>query len=276
MRKLAILFMILILSSCKDNGHEYNGYIDAELTYLSSNFPGQLSELLVHRGQTVEKDQLLFKLEQTSEQYEVDKSQFTHSQLVAQRKEIVEQLHYEEINYKRNTTMQKHDAASQNDVDASKKNVDVLKSQLKAIDFQIKSIIVDTADKRWQVARKESHANQHGIVFDTYFTQHEYVQAGQPVLSLITRQNIKVIFYVPEKELSHIALNAKISFSSDDAPSLGTGTIRYISNIAQYTPPIIFSREERQNLIFRVEAGIDSPDLNLLHLGQPVSLSIVR
>ncbi len=276
MHKLALLLMMILLSACKDKSHEYNGYIDAELTYLSSNFAGQLTDLSVRRGQSVEKNQLLFKLEQTSEQYGVERSQFAQNNLLAQRKEILDQIHYEDINYKRNLGMQKHNAASQNDVDVSKKNVDVLNNQLKAIDFQIKSSQVDTADKLWQVARKEGHANDPGIVFDTYFTQNEYVQAGQPVLSLVTRQNIKVIFYVPEKELSHISLNDKVNLSSDGNPNLGTGTIRYISNIAQYTPPIIFSREERQNLIFRVEAGIDSPNLNAIHLGQPVSLEIVR
>lgn len=277
MRILALLFMMMILlPACKDKGHEYNGYIDAELTYLSSNFPGQLTDLLVHRGQSIEKNRLLFKLEQTSEQFGVAQSQFAQNHLLAQRQEILDQIHYEDINYRRNMSMRKHNAASQNEVDLSKKNLDVLKNQLKAIDFQIKSSQVDTADKRWQALRKEAYATDQGIVFDTYFTPHEYVQAGQPVLSLITQQNIKIIFYVPEQELSHISLNDKINFSSDGNPNLGAGTIRYISNIAQYTPPIIFSREERQNLIFRVEASIDSPNLNAIHLGQPVSLEIVR
>lgn len=276
MHRLALLLMMLALSACEDHHHRYNGYIDADLTYLSSNFAGQLTDLLVHRGDAVKSQQLLFKLEQTTEAYSVERAQFSESNLITQRQAILDQIRYEEINYHRNQTMIKQHAASQNDVDMSKKNLDVLHSQLDGIDYQIQSSHLDTADKKWQMLRKESRSNANGIVFDTYFTQQEYVQAGQPVLSLITKDNIKVIFYVPEKELNNIALNTKVTFSTDNNPHLAKGRIRYISNIAQYTPPIIYSREERQNLIFRVEAGIDSPDLNILHLGQPVSLEIHR
>lgn len=276
MRKLTIFLMMILLSACKDSDLQYNGYIDAELTYLSSNFAGQLTDLSVTRGQPVHKDQLLFKLEQTSEQYGVERSQFAQDNLLAQRNAILNQIHYENINDRRTLTMRKQNAASQNDVDVSKKNIDVLNNQLKAIDFQIKSSQVDAADKQWQVSRKEAHSTDNGIIFDTYFTPHEYVQAGQPVVSLVTKHNIKIIFYVPEKALSQIALNDTIHFSSDGSSKIGTGTIRYISNVAQYTPPMIYSREERQNLLFRVEASIDAPDLTAIHLGQPVSLEIVR
>lgn len=276
MRKLTVLFLIMFLSACKDKENQYNGYIDAELTYLSSNFAGQLTDLIVTRGQSIHNNQLLFKLEQTSEQYGVERSQLAKDNLLAQRNALLNQIHYEHINAQRTLTMRRQNAASQNDVDVSKKNVEVLNNQLKALDAQIKSSQVDTADQQWQLSRKESHAMDDGIVFDTYFTPHEYVQAGQPVLSIITQHTIKVIFYVPEKALDQIALHNKIKFSSDGNPQLGTGTIRYISNIAQYTPPIIYSREERQHLVFRIEAGIDSPDLNAIHLGQPVSLEIVR
>ena len=276
MRNLALLLLICLSCSCKQGGPRYNGFIDADLTFLSSNFAGRLADLSVRRGQSVQKNQLLFKLEQTSEHFGVEISQFTQNNVLSQRKEIVDQLQYGEINYRRNLKMRKQDAASQNDLDVAKKDLDVLRSQLAAIDFQIKSSRVDTADKKWQVDRKESYANDSGIIFDTYFTKEEYVQAGQPVLSLLTKKNIKVIFFVSEKELSNIALNAKVNISTDGSPTLAKGSISYIAKVAQYTPPIIYSREDRQELVFRVEARIDSPNLNQVHLGQPVSLELIR
>ena len=84
-----------------------------------------------------------------------------------------------------------------------------------------------------------------------------------------------MVFFVSEKELSHIRLNAKVAIASDGSPKLATGTINYISKIAQYTPPIIYSRENRASLVFRIEARIDNPDLNQLHLGLPISLVLV-
>lgn len=274
MRKLGLLFLFLLLSSCKESKHQYNGYIDADLTYLSSNFSGRLTDLFIHRGQSVQKNQLLFKLEQTSEFYGVEKSQLNKNSLLSQRKEIIAQMHYNEINYRRTLEMRKHNAASQNDVDVAKKELHVSVNQLSAIDFQIKSSQIDIADKHWQVQRKENNATDAGIIFDTYFTKDEYVQAGQPVLSLITKSKIKVVFFVSETELSNILLDHKITISSDGTPILATGTINYISNVAQYTPPIIYSRENREALVFRVEAQIDNPALNKIHLGQPVSLEL--
>ena len=274
MRKLGLLCCIFLLCSCGDDDSLYNGYIDADMTYLSSDYAGRLIHLFVVRGQAVQKNQRLFKLEQTNEKFGVDISEFTQKNLLSQRQQILAQIHYNEINHRRTLEIRKQDAASQNDLDLATKDLDVLKNQLAALDFQIKGSQVDTAEKQWQVARKENYATDSGIIFDTYFTEGEYAQAGQPIVSLITANNIKVIFFVSEKKLSKLQLNHKINILTDGNVLLGTGTIRYISNTAQYTPPIIFSREDRQSLIFRVEARLDKPNLNQVHLGQPVSLRL--
>lgn len=275
MRKLLLILCIALLGACKKEGPRYNGYIDADLTYLSSNTPGRLEKLFVERGQSVRAHQQLFKLEQTSDHYQVAFSQYNQASLTAQRKEIVDQIRYGEINYHRTKLMRKEHAASQNDLDLAKKDLDVLKNQLAALDFQIRGNVVNTADKTWQLDRKEGYAGEPGIIFDTYFTQDEYVQAGQPVVSLITRANIKVVFFVPETALSRLKLHAKVKLSTDGVADLGAGQISYISNLAQYTPPIIYSREARQSLVFRVEARLDAPELNQVHLGQPVTLDVV-
>jgi HlyD family secretion protein len=276
MRKLFVLCLVSLLCACKESGPRYNGYIDADLTYLSSDYSGRLQALLVHRGEMVKKNQPLFKLEHTSERYGVRMSRLNKDALLAQMQGTEAQLHYAEINYRRVSEMKKHNAASDNDLDMAKRDVDVLKDQWTALQFQMHSSEVDIANRNWQLARKAGAAIDAGLVFDTYYTPDEYVPTGQPVLSLITKRNIKAIFFVGEKELTHIQLNQKVTISSDDNAKLATGSIRYIANIAQYTPPIIYSRENRQTLVFRVEAGIDSPDLQQIHLGQPVSVELAR
>lgn len=276
MHKLALLLFIFLLSSCKESSTQYNGYIDADLTYISSDFAGRLTSLLVRRGQTVHKEQPLFHLEQTSESLAVKVSQFSKDSLLSQRAGILDQIQYAEKNYTRTFNMRKQSAASQNDLEATKRDLEVLRNQLKALDFQIKGSQADIANKNWQKSQKNGYAPDSGIIFDTFFSKGEYLQAGQPVLALITKKQIKVIFFLPEQKLSEVPLNAKIRVSSDGSPQLATGVVQYISPIAQYTPPILYSREERKNLVFRVEASIDKPDLAQLHLGQPVTLEIIR
>lgn len=276
MRKLIFGFLLsFLLFAChNDTKKSFNGYIDADLVYLSSDFGGRLVDLSVQKGQAVQNNQFLFKLEQTGELYKVEMSQLNYQDLMAQRQQILVQLEYNNINYKRTLQMRKQNAASQNDLEVAKKDWDISRQQLAAIDAKMKNNQVDTADKKWVVKRKESHAPDAGIVFDTYYTQGEFVQGGYPVLSLVTKKNIKAIFFVPEYRLSHIRLNQKVRMSSDNDPDFATGHISYISNSAQYTSPIIYSQEERQRLVFRVEAKIDSPDLERIHFGQPISLEL--
>jgi HlyD family secretion protein len=273
MRHIVLLCFIMLLTSCDEKSHRFNGYVDAELVYLSSNYPGRLINLPVARGERVQKDQFLFKVEQEENDFAVKMSQLSERNLLEQKNELLNELQYDERNVQRIQNMRQHDAASQNDLDVAQKNLAVLKNKLAALDFQITSSAVNTADKQWALKRKEGYANQAGIIFDTYFTQDEYVQAGQPVLALVTPEHIKAIFFIPEPELRLIKLNSTIKIFSGDY-LLGTGTINYISNIAQYTPNLIYSREESHNLVFRVEARIDSPELERIHLGLPVSLEL--
>ena len=275
MRKLLFIGLVtLVLISCKQESKSFSGYVDTDLVYLSADFGGRLTDLAILKGQLVQKEQFLFKLEQTSELYHVEMSQLNNKDLLAQRQQIAIQLNYNEINYRRIQGMRKQNAASQNDLDAAQKDLNISKQQLVDLDAKIQNNQVDTADKKWQVTRKESFATESGIIFDTYYTKGEFVQSGSPVLSLITQNNIKAIFFIPEEKLSQLRLNDKVKITTDKNPDFARGHIFYISNIAEYTPPIIYSREERQRLVFRVEAKIDSPDLEKIHLGQPVTLEI--
>lgn len=275
MRKLLFAGLILLLlTACKKEDKSFSGYVDTDLVYLSADFGGRLNELAVLKGQLVKKNQFLFKLEQTSELYNVAMSQLHNKELLAQKKQIITQLGYNTINYHRIMEMRQQNAASQNDLDAAQRDLNVSKQQLAAINVTLKSNQAATSDKQWQVTRKENFAPERGIIFDTYYTKGEFVPTGYPIVSLITKNNIKAIFFVPEEKLSQLRLNEQVTIKTDKNDHFATGHIFYMSNIAEYTPPIIYSREERSRLVFRIEAKIDSPDLEKIHLGQPVTLEL--
>lgn len=274
MRLIILSCLIILLSSCDEGSDRYNGYIDADLIYLSSSFPGRLDELLIRRGDKVESNQLLFKVEQANDDFSISISELTQKDIIEQKNELLNQITYDEQNYQRIQKMHREDAASQNDLELARRDLAILKNKLTAINAQLKSNELATKNKRWDRSRKEGFANQNGIIFDTYFTKNEFVPAGQPVLSLLTPEKVKLTFFIPEPKLKIIALNNKIKFYSGDQ-LLGEGVIDYISKIAQYTPPIIYSREDSYNLVFRVEARLFKPDLNRIHLGQPVNLEVL-
>jgi HlyD family secretion protein len=50
-------------------------------------------------------------------------------------------------------------------------------------------------------------------------------------------------------------------------------TVRFIAPQAEYTPPVIYSRENRAKLVYLVEARPDAPN-PALHPGLPVEVSL--
>ncbi|MBX9598596.1 MAG: HlyD family efflux transporter periplasmic adaptor subunit [Burkholderiales bacterium] len=274
-KSLLILICSTLLSACNQQTHSYNGYIDADLTYLSSDSGGRLSALAVTRGDTVNINQFLFRLDQGYESYGMQANLQQQNNLNASLAALRAQISYAKSHYQRQLQMQPQAAASTEDVEQARQNLEVLQNQLQGLKAQLAAAQNDTAQKNWQISHKENFALESAIVFDSYFTKGEYVPAGQPVVSLLSSNNIKAIFFIGETGLGKIHLGEKIKLTRDGSNDSTLGHISYIAKRAEYTPPIIFSRENRQKLVFKVEVRLDNPDLNSVHLGQPVSLELL-
>lgn len=274
MQKFLIPLLLLTLAGCQQNNQRYNGYVDADLTYLSSDYSGRIATLNVSRGNPVTAGELLFKLEQDSESRNIAISRTQQENLQSQQKELSVRLSYARLNYQRMLQLQTQGAASNDDLDQARQNLKVLENQSSALYAQLSGNNLDTDQKIWQLQHKQNSAAESGIIFDTYFNPHEYVTAGTPILSLITATNIKIIFYVPEPQLGKLRLGEAIIYTNDGNSHTESGVISYISAKAEYTPPIIFSSEDRHKLVFRVEARLNNPDLTTIHLGQPVTLEL--
>ena len=51
-------------------------------------------------------------------------------------------------------------------------------------------------------------------------------------------------------------------------------TVDYVSNRAEFTPPVLYSKENRAKLVFLVEARPAAADAPKLHPGQPVEVTL--
>ncbi len=125
----------------------------------------------------------------------------------------------------------------------------------------------------WRRSRREGRAPADAIVQDVMFREGEYANPNQPIVSLLPPRNIKVRFFVPEAELGHIEEGGKVRFACSDCPENATGTIRFISSEAEFTPPVIYSDQSKEKLVYMAEA---TPDDNpeAFHPGQPVTVSL--
>jgi HlyD family secretion protein len=94
------------------------------------------------------------------------------------------------------------------------------------------------------------------------------------VVSLLPPGNIKVRFFVPEAVLPRIALGEAVAIRCDGCAGDVPARISFISRSSEFTPPVIYSQEERSKLVFLVEARTERPDT--LRVGQPVSVALAR
>jgi len=111
-----------------------------------------------------------------------------------------------------------------------------------------------------------------GLVQDTYYVRGECVTAGAPLVSLLPPQNIKLRFFVEERRLGAVRIGQTVAITCDGCPAPVAATVSYISPQAEFTPPVIYSREQRAKLVFLVEARPSPEDAIRLHPGQPVEV----
>ena len=130
----------------------------------------------------------------------------------------------------------------------------------------------DREQARWKLEQKSQAAPAAGFVFDTFYREGEFVPAAYPVISLLPPDHVKIRFFVPETILDKLALGDKISVSLDGRGQAVQATISYISPQAEYTPPVIYSREIRAKLVYMIEAVPEPGAAAGLHPGQPVDV----
>lgn len=139
------------------------------------------------------------------------------------------------------------------------------KARLGAVEMQLRQ-----AD--WTLGQKIQKAPSDALVFDTLYRPGEWVPAGRPVVSLLPPGGVRVRFFVGESGLAALATGDAVRVSADGVPP-ATGRISFISPVAEYSPPVIYSRENSSKLVFMVEASFDPKTAAALHPGQPVIVS---
>ena len=93
-----------------------------------------------------------------------------------------------------------------------------------------------------------------GRVSDTYYVIGDWVPAGGVVASLLSPSNVKIRFFVPETELGRVRPGLAISFSCDACGNPMTASVTYVSDRAEFTPPVLYSKENRAKLVYMIEA----------------------
>ena len=113
-------------------------------------------------------------------------------------------------------------------------------------------------------------APEAGRVERLYFSSGEVAGAGAPVVSIVGDDALRIKFYVNEADRPGFHLGDVVNVTCDGCAAGLTATIDHFASDPQFTPPIIYSRDERSRLVFLTEAVMDQQ--NGILPGQPVSI----
>jgi len=125
----------------------------------------------------------------------------------------------------------------------------------------------------WRLAQRAVTAPVAARVADVLARPGETMAAGAPVVSLLPPGNIFVRFFVPEPDLARIHLGDQVAIACDNCPADLVGTVSFIAPQAEYTPPVIYSDENRAKLVYQIEARPPPARAGQINPGQPVMVA---
>jgi HlyD family secretion protein len=298
----------------KPDPNRIQGYVEGEFVHVASPQAGALRTLSVARGTTVEPGAPLFALDPEPETAARDEAARRVAQaratvedlkkgqrpteiaaLEAQLKQVRAGLVRSESELARVERLYRMGSGSEDDVVRARatRDQDVYRAaqveaelatarlgaredQVAAAEATLRSLESALAKADWALAEKEQRAPEAGLVFDTLYRPGEWVAAGRPVVVLLPPRHVKVRAFVPEPRIGAVRLGDRLPVSVNGVPEPVAGTVSFISPRAEFTPPVIYSRESRGKLVFLIELTFEPDVAATLHPGQPVDVYLAR
>jgi HlyD family secretion protein len=311
--RVALAALAAVVAGCGNDKGALQGYAEGDFVYVGSPYAGTLEELAVARGQQVAAGATLFVIEHGVEQGALDAASARIRNAQARLQNLGESRRASEIDALRaqvesaNTALRlatvqldqaqklfKDKFVSQARLDEANANYDGAKArvaeskaqlelglqslgrkpEMQAMRAEIEAAQAEHAQAQVRLDQKTGVAPAAGIVYDTFFRVGESVPAGSPVVSLLPPANIKARFYVPETIVGALAPKQGVTIHCDGCAAPIAAEITFISPQAEYTPPVIYSRESRAKLVFLVEARPAPADAPKLRPGQPLEVTL--
>jgi HlyD family secretion protein len=302
----------LALAGCTGGGERpLQGYIEGTYVYLSAESTGRLVERNAEAGKPAAEGEILFRLDDSNETQAVVAASARLDQAEAQLANIEKGKRIEEIaviaaqlsearttfnaaedDYRRALMLREKSVVAQSAVDDAKAKRDAAAAQADATERQLdvaklparpEEIIASernvAAEKaaleqaKIALARRTVRAPAAGVVEETFFEPGELVAAGQPVVSLLPQGNKRIRFFVPERQLATVTIGDRIAIACDGCAAGLAAIVDFIATEAEFTPPIIYSKDSRDKLVYRVEARPEG-DAAGLKVGQPLDIRL--
>ena len=146
--------------------------------------------------------------------------------------------------------------------------------EISAAESDVEAARRTLSQAKWKLDQKSQGAPAGGRVTDTFFREGEMVASGMPVVEILPPENVKARFFVPQEQLPSLPPGTPVQVRSDGGKTTIQARVVRVASQAEYTPPYIYSRENRSHLVFLVEARPDNPaDAIKLPPGLPVEVT---
>jgi HlyD family secretion protein len=309
---LAVLPFAIALPGCGQDATALLGYVEAEPVRVSSAVAGRLTTLNVDQGDQVKTDQTLFALEQESEVAALAEAAAKLVQTRAQAADLATGKRPDELavveaelraaqakarqsaaDWIRQSELARKGLASKSALDAARAQRDTDAATVNQLDAQLRAerlagrddarsaavaavavAEAQLAQRQWTLDQKTVRSPVAARVEDRYYRIGEWVAAGSPVFSLLAPDAIKVRFWAPEPLLPAFPTGARVMLTCDGCDSPIPATVSFVASEAEFTPPVIYSKENRAKLVFLVEAKLDAAQTVRLRPGQPVDVRL--
>lgn len=290
------------------------GVIEAETVRLAAPAAGRLVELNTRRGASVAAGETLFRIESPEDAAALAEAQARVAQQAAQVADLEKGKRPDELavtaaqlaqarsalieaqaQWQRERELANQGFVSDTRLDTLTARRDEARSRVNELQAQQRvaglagrddarraaaaaheASLAQARQLRERLADKTARAPVAGVVDDTLFRVGEWVAAGTPVVTLLPQGALKARFFVAEPELARVRPGDAVTLRCDGCAAPIEARIRFIAASAEYTPPVIYSREQRARLVYLVEAWPEPTDAAKLRAGQPVDVTLVR
>jgi len=240
---MALVALAAALAGCGSFGNRgFQGWVEADMIFVSPDEFGRVTRLSVREGDEVKVGDSLYTVDDDLQLADLNQNKAM--------------LANTEQAYERASSLRKTGAGTQ-------AALDVAISDLRVAEARV-------VTSQTQLARRKAFAPVAGTIQQVYFREGETVGAQRAVISIMPPGNMKVRFYVPETELAKFSIGDEVSVTCDSCSKDLTARIYFIAFTAEYTPPVIYSLDERSKLVYLIQARPTRPDA--LRVGQPVSV----
>ncbi|MEX2443476.1 MAG: efflux RND transporter periplasmic adaptor subunit [Alkalispirochaeta sp.] len=305
----------LVLASCSaedSTAIRGSGTIEATEVTVSAQTAGELLELNVRRGDTVERGTVLARVDPVDLEFQLSQARYRLEAAQAERDGLLAGAREEDIRGAEagltearaamtlaERTLERvrnlHAAGSTTDSELdrvetqysqARARVDAAEAQLQRLESLVRpeerrraQAVVSEAETavaraERQLAHAVISAPRDGTVTVVVREAGEIVSPGTPVVVVADLSTVYLTIYVSERRLGEVKLGAEATVRVDGMPDTRfAGSVSRIAEQAEFTPRNVQTEDARAQLVYAVEIVLDNSD-GVFKIGMPATATI--